>query len=127
MIPPLSPRALRTRWSLQRLSRCASAAGAPAAASPAGGPAAWGASNRGSPVIVPPASVRAAAVAPVSAAVTWSGTPAIDVASGVVDQLTGAGVPVEWIAGCAREEADLYSYRRDGRTGRFAGVIGRAA
>ncbi|MFF5323167.1 polyphenol oxidase family protein [Janibacter hoylei] len=69
----------------------------------------------------------AAAVAPVSAAVTWSGTPAIDVASGVVDQLTGAGVPVEWIAGCAREEADLYSYRRDGRTGRFAGVIGRAA
>ena len=33
----------------------------------------------------------------------------------------------EWIAGCAREEADLYSYRRDGRTGRFAGVIGRVA
>lgn len=28
MIPPLSPRALRTRWSLQRLSRCASAVGA---------------------------------------------------------------------------------------------------
>ena len=66
MIPPLSPRALRTRWSLQRLSRCASAAGAPAAVSPAGVPAAWGASNRGSPVIVPPASVRAAAVAPVT-------------------------------------------------------------
>ena len=66
MIPPLSPRALRTRWSLQRLSRCASAAGAPAAVSPAGVPAAWGASNRGSPVIVPPAIVRAAAVAPVT-------------------------------------------------------------
>ncbi|NUS41104.1 MAG: laccase domain-containing protein, partial [Terrabacter sp.] len=27
-----------------------------------------------------------------------------------------------WVAGCTREEPDLYSYRRDGRTGRFAGV-----
>ncbi|CAM4115022.1 polyphenol oxidase family protein [Janibacter anophelis] len=69
----------------------------------------------------------AAQVAPVSAAITWTGTPAIDVASGVVDQLQGARVPVEWVPGCAREDEALYSYRRDGRTGRFAGVIGRSA
>jgi hypothetical protein len=69
----------------------------------------------------------AALVAPVSAAVTWTGTPAIDVASGVVDQLQGAGVPVQWVPGCAREDDALYSYRRDGRTGRFAGILGRAS
>lgn len=69
----------------------------------------------------------AARVAPVSAAITWTGTPAIDVASGVVDQLRSADVPVEWVPGCAREDASLYSYRRDGRTGRFAGIIGRTA
>ncbi|MEN3121088.1 polyphenol oxidase family protein [Janibacter sp. LM] len=69
----------------------------------------------------------AAQVAPVSAAITWTGTPAIDVASGVVDQLRRADVPVEWVPGCAREDQALYSYRRDGRTGRFAGIIGRTA
>lgn len=73
---------------------------------------------------VPP-EMRAAAstVAPESAAVSWSGTPAIDVASGVVAQLHAKGVAVQWVPGCAREEPSLYSYRRDGRTGRFAGVV----
>lgn len=70
---------------------------------------------------------QAAALSPVSAAVTWTGTPAIDVAAGVVDQLRGAGVPVQWVPGCAREDERFYSYRRDGRTGRFAGIIGRTA
>lgn len=76
-----------------------------------------------------PADMRAAAarVSPPSAAVTWTGTPAIDVATGVVDQLQGLGVPVEWVPGCAREDAALFSYRRDGRTGRFAGLVGRPA
>ena len=70
----------------------------------------------------------AAAVSPESRAVTWTGTPAIDVASGVVAQLRAAGVEdVTWVAGCAREEPTLYSYRRDGTTGRFAGVIVRGA
>lgn len=73
---------------------------------------------------VPP-EMRAAAstVVPESAAVSWSGTPAIDVASGVVAQLHAKGVAVQWVPGCAREERSLYSYRRDGRTGRFAGVV----
>jgi len=72
-----------------------------------------------------PAEMRAAAaaVSPVSATVSWTGTPAIDVAAGVVDQFTDAGVEVTWVAGCAREDPRLYSYRRDGVTGRFAGVV----
>jgi polyphenol oxidase len=65
----------------------------------------------------------AAAVAPSSRAVSWTGTPAIDVASGVVEQLRRADVPITWVPGCTRERPDLYSYRRDQRTGRFAGVV----
>lgn len=74
-----------------------------------------------------PESMRAEAIAtePVSGAVTWTGTPAIDVAAGVVDQLRRAGVQTTWVPGCSREEPALYSYRRDGTTGRFAGVIVR--
>ncbi len=76
-----------------------------------------------------PAEMRSAAaeVEPVSATVSWTGTPAIDVAAGVVAQLRAAGVPVTWVPGCSRERADLYSYRRDGTTGRFAGVVARVA
>jgi YfiH family protein len=72
-----------------------------------------------------PAQLRAeaAAVAPESATVSWTGTPAIDVAAGVVAQLSAAEVRVTWLPGCAREDRNLYSYRRDGRTGRFAGVV----
>ncbi|GGK68710.1 peptidoglycan editing factor PgeF [Ornithinimicrobium pekingense] len=72
-----------------------------------------------------PAEMRdaAAAVAPSAAAVTWTGTPAIDVAAGVVEQLVREGVPVRWLPGCTRENPDLYSHRRDGQTGRFVGVV----
>ncbi len=68
----------------------------------------------------------AAAVQPVSATVSWTGTPAIDVAAGVVAQLRDAEVEVRWVPGCTRESPGLYSYRRDGRTGRFAGVVARS-
>lgn len=61
--------------------------------------------------------------APTSRAVSWTGTPAIDVAAGVVEQLHRAEVPVTWVPGCTRERSELYSYRRDQRTGRFAGVV----
>ena len=67
----------------------------------------------------------AAEVAPVSATVSWTGTPAIDVAAGVVAQLRDGGAEVRWVPGCSREREDLYSYRRDGLTGRFAGVVAR--
>lgn len=69
----------------------------------------------------------AAAVAPESCAVSWTGTPAIDVAAGVVAQLRANEVTVQWVGGCSREHPDLYSYRGEGRTGRFAGIIGLAA
>ena len=65
----------------------------------------------------------AARIEPVSAAVTWTGTTAIDVAAGVAEQLRRSEVSLRWIPGCTREEKDLYSYRRDARTGRFAGVV----
>lgn len=68
-------------------------------------------------------AAHAVAVSPASAARSWTGTPAIDVAAGVVEQLVDAGVAVHWVPGCTREHGDLYSYRRDGTTGRFAGVV----
>jgi hypothetical protein len=54
---------------------------------------------------------------------SWTGTTAIDVAAGVVEQLADAEVEVQWVPGCTREQEDLYSHRREGTTGRFAGVI----
>ncbi len=66
---------------------------------------------------------EAAAVAPASYAVSWTGTPAIDVAAGVVQQLHDLSVPLRWLPGCSREDRTLFSHRRDGRTGRYAGVI----
>jgi polyphenol oxidase len=73
--------------------------------------------------VPPEMRADAATVSPVSATVSWAGTPAIDVAGGVVDQLRSYDVPVRWVAGCTRESPDLYSYRRDRQTGRFAGVV----
>ncbi|MEP6651253.1 MAG: peptidoglycan editing factor PgeF [Lapillicoccus sp.] len=66
---------------------------------------------------------EAAAVSAPSATVSWTGTPAIDVAAGVVGQLVGRGLHVTWVPGCTRESPDLFSYRRDGTTGRFAGIV----
>lgn len=68
---------------------------------------------------------HAGSVRPESVTVSWTGTPAIDVAAGVVAQLHDAGIPVQWVPGCAREDRQLFSHRRDGVTGRFAGVIVR--
>ena len=72
-----------------------------------------------------PESMRAQAarVSPVVASVSWLGTPSIDVAAGVVDQLKARSVAVQWIRGCSRECEGLFSYRRQHRTGRFAGVV----
>ncbi|KRE41025.1 peptidoglycan editing factor PgeF [Knoellia sp. Soil729] len=70
----------------------------------------------------------AAEVSPESRTVTWTGKPAIDVAAGVVAQLRSNGVDeITWVPGCAREDESLFSHRRDGTTGRFAGVIMRSA
>jgi YfiH family protein len=66
---------------------------------------------------------QAASVSPVAAAMSWQGTPAIDVAAAVVDQLQARSIAVQWISGCSRESPELFSYRRRHRTGRYAGVV----
>lgn len=72
-----------------------------------------------------PADMRAEAarISSVASAVSWRGTPSIDVAAGVVEQLRARSVAVQWIAGCSRESEELFSYRRRHRTGRCAGVV----
>ncbi|RIQ12927.1 peptidoglycan editing factor PgeF [Jiangella rhizosphaerae] len=71
-----------------------------------------------------PEAMRAevAAVVPEAWAVTRQGTPALDVPAGVVAQLRAAGTTVETVATCTFEDPHSYSYRRDGVTGRFAGL-----
>ncbi len=66
---------------------------------------------------------QAANISPAAAAMSWQGTPAIDVAAGVVEQLRARSVAVQWISGCSRECDQLFSYRRQHRTGRYAGVV----
>ena len=73
--------------------------------------------------VPPEMAAEAARVSGSSAARSWTGTPAIDVASGVVEQLAAESIGVQWIPGCTRESSSLYSFRRDGVTGRFAGIV----
>ncbi|WP_137826372.1 peptidoglycan editing factor PgeF [Brevibacterium sp. 2SA] len=73
-----------------------------------------------------PAELRdeVAAVEPVAASVSVSGTPALDVAGAVAEQLRREGAVIDHFSRtCTKESEDLYSYRRQQRTGRFAGVI----
>lgn len=60
---------------------------------------------------------------PGSAATTRVGTAAIDLRAGIRRQLAAAGVTdITISARCTAEDPELYSYRREGRTGRFAGL-----
>jgi polyphenol oxidase len=73
-----------------------------------------------------PAAMRAevSAVVPEAGCVTTAGTAGLDVAAGVRAQLAAAGVGAVSSDGrCTFESAELYSYRRDGQTGRFAGLV----
>lgn len=67
----------------------------------------------------------AVARVPESAAVSATGTPALDIAAGVRAQLRRAGVEPQYAGACTRESARHYSYRRDGRTGRHSGIVVR--
>jgi YfiH family protein len=60
-----------------------------------------------------------------AAAATRAGEPSIDLRAGVVDALRRAGAAgVELVGGCTADAPDeLFSARRDGRTGVQAGVI----
>lgn len=73
-----------------------------------------------------PAELRdeVAAVEPVAASVSVTGSPALDVAGAVAEQLRRAGVTIDHFSRtCTKESEDLFSYRRQQRTGRFAGII----
>lgn len=74
---------------------------------------------------LPPDVVDATdAAVPGTRTVTARGTSGIDVAAGVRTQLAAAGVrSVRTQSRCAAEDPALYSYRRDGVTGRFASVV----
>jgi YfiH family protein len=63
-----------------------------------------------------------AASHPVARAVDAFGRPALDIAAGVVAQLATLVDDVRWLPGCSRESADLFSFRREGTTGRYAGL-----
>lgn len=72
-----------------------------------------------------PAALRAqvAARQPVAASVTWRATPSVDVAAGVLEQLAPVCREVEQVPGCTFERHDLFSYRRERTTGRFAALV----
>lgn len=64
------------------------------------------------------------AAAPGSATGTSRGKPSVDLRAGLRRQLLGAGVgAVRDVGPCTAESTDHFSYRRDGVTGRSAGVI----
>lgn len=73
-----------------------------------------------------PADLRdeVAAAVPETAATTAWGTPALDLPAGVAAVLRRAGVrQVERLDRDTFTGADLFSFRRDGTTGRLAGVV----
>ncbi|WP_372509221.1 peptidoglycan editing factor PgeF [Actinomadura madurae] len=73
-----------------------------------------------------PAAMRdeVAAAVPAAYATTARGTPGLDIRAGVAEQLAAAGVGrVETDPRCTIEDPGLFSYRREGRTGRFAGYV----
>ncbi|MDQ1631220.1 MAG: purine-nucleoside/S-methyl-5-thioadenosine phosphorylase / adenosine deaminase [Frankiaceae bacterium] len=73
-----------------------------------------------------PEAMRAevAAVAPAAASTTRAGTAGLDIRAGLAEQLRSAGVrQVEVSSICTIESADHFSYRRDGTTGRSAGLL----
>ncbi|HLS25255.1 MAG TPA: polyphenol oxidase family protein [Beutenbergiaceae bacterium] len=73
-----------------------------------------------------PAAMHAEAVAiePALDARTRWGTPALDLPAGVHAALRRGGVrAIATAARCTFEDRSLFSYRRDGRTGRSAGLV----
>lgn len=72
-------------------------------------------------------AAQTVAVAARAASQTSWGTTALDLPAAVVAELESVGVSDVVVDGrCTREDPTLYSYRRDGRTGRQASVIVRS-
>ncbi|KQN86392.1 polyphenol oxidase family protein [Arthrobacter sp. Leaf69] len=64
-----------------------------------------------------------AARVPAAWCTTARGTPGLDLPAAVRSQLQDAGVAVEYSGNCTLEDEQLFSYRRDPDTGRFAGLV----
>jgi YfiH family protein len=60
---------------------------------------------------------------PLAASKTRDGGFSLDLSRALIDQLRGLGVRVVDEGRCTVEESNLYSYRRDGVTGRQVGVV----
>ena len=60
---------------------------------------------------------------PLAESKTRDGAFALDLSRALIDQLESIGVKVINEGGCTVEDINLYSYRRDGVTGRQAGVV----
>jgi polyphenol oxidase len=95
-----------------------------AGASPARMLALTGPSICGGCYEVPPAlQDRVAAAVPAARCATTAGTPGLDIRAGVNSQLAALGVArIGSDNRCTKESAELFSYRRDGQTGRAAGL-----
>ena len=64
------------------------------------------------------------AVMPAAPARTSWGTASVDLRAGMIERLARLDVRAGLVGGCTFERPDLwFSYRRDGVTGRQAGVI----
>jgi YfiH family protein len=62
--------------------------------------------------------------APGSRCTTSAGTTGVDLTAGATAQLAAMGIAATSVGGCTLEQPELfYSYRRDGVTGRHAGVV----
>ena len=73
-----------------------------------------------------PGSMQAelARVVPAAAVATRRGTPGLDLRAGIAEVLTRAGIPeVVHDPRCTVEDPNLFSHRRDGVTGRQAGLV----
>jgi polyphenol oxidase len=74
--------------------------------------------------VPPELQERVCAAVPQARCQTLDGTTGLDIPAGVRAQLAEAGVAwIRSVARCTKESADLFSYRRDGVTGRFAGIV----
>ncbi|MEY2769240.1 MAG: hypothetical protein RL359_876 [Actinomycetota bacterium] len=61
---------------------------------------------------------------PESASRTSQGTPALDLINGLIKDLKNSKIrKIDNQSRCTQENSDLYSYRRDGITGRQAGLV----
>lgn len=64
-----------------------------------------------------------AEVVPATRTATRAGTPGLDLRAGLRAQLNAAGVAAVQVSeACTAEDPSYFSYRRDGVTGRFAGI-----